>query len=111
MVPEFSEAAFKMKKDEISEPVRSQFGFHVIKVTDHKDGETVTLEKAKPKLLTFLKQQKRQGEIEKVVKGIREKADVKINLPDAPKGPAAGAAPGVEEAVTPPVSAPEPKKP
>ena len=88
MVPEFSEAAFKMKKDEISEPVRSQFGFHVIKVTDHKDGETVTLDKAKPKLLTFLKQQKRQGEIEKVVKAIREKADVKINLPEAPKAPA-----------------------
>ena len=91
MVPEFSEAAFKMKKDEISEPVRSQFGFHVIKVTDHKDGETVTLEKAKPKLLAYLKQQKRQGEIEKVVKAIREKADVKVNLPDAPKPSAAPA--------------------
>lgn len=85
MVPEFSDAAFKMKKDEISEPVRSPFGFHVIKVTDHKAGETVTLETAKPKLLAFLKQQKRQGEIEKVVKEIREKADVKINLPEAPK--------------------------
>ncbi len=109
MVPEFSEAAFKMKKDEISDPVRSQFGFHVIKVTDHKDGETVTLEKAKPKLLTYLKQQKRQGEIEKVVKAIREKADVKINLPEAPKAPAAGAAP--VEAVTEPVTAPEPAKP
>jgi len=88
MVPEFSAAAFKMKKDEISEPVRSSFGFHVIKVTDHKDGETVTLETAKPKLLGFLKQQKRQGEIEKVVQGIREKAEVKINLPEAPKPPA-----------------------
>ena len=89
MVPEFSEAAFKMKKDEISEPVRSKFGFHVIKVTDHKDAGTVTLETAKPKLLAYLKQQKRQGEIEKVVKGLREKADVKINLPEAPKLPEA----------------------
>ena len=91
MVPEFADAAFKMKKDEISDPVRSQFGFHVIKVTDHKNGETVTLEKAKPKLIAYLKQQKRQGEIEKVVKAIREKADVKVNLPDAPKPPAAPA--------------------
>ena len=109
MVPEFSAAAFKMKKDEISDPVRSQFGFHVIKVTDHKDGETVTLEKARPKLIAFLKQQKRQGEIEKVVKAIREKADVKINLPEAPKAPAVGAAP--VEAVTEPVTIPEPPKP
>ena len=88
MVPEFSDAAFKMKKDEISEPVRSQFGFHVIKVTDRKEAETLSLEAAKPKLLAYLKQQKRQGEIEKVVKELREKADVKINLPEAPKPPA-----------------------
>src|SRR5688572_26537093 len=37
MVPEFSEAAFKMKKGEVSPaPVRSDFGFHIIKVTDRK---------------------------------------------------------------------------
>ena len=91
MVPEFADAAFKMKKDEISDPVRSKFGFHVIKVTDHKDAGTVTLETAKPKLVAYLKKQKRQGEIEKVVKAIREKAEVKINLPEAPKPPAAPA--------------------
>jgi parvulin-like peptidyl-prolyl isomerase len=84
MVKEFSDAAFAMKKDEISDPVRSQFGYHVIKVTDHKDAETITLEKAKPQLLAFLKQQKKQVEIQKVVEEIRAKADVKINLPAAP---------------------------
>ncbi len=107
MVPEFSAAAFGMKKDEISEPVRSQFGYHIIKVTDRKDAETVPLEKAKPQLLAYLKQQKKQGEVEKLVKGIREKADVKINLPT----PAAPVAPtpiseAVSEAVTAPVAAP-----
>jgi peptidyl-prolyl cis-trans isomerase C len=84
MVPEFSQAAFSMKKDETSEPVRSQFGYHVIKVTDRKDAETVTLENAKPKLLAYLQRQKKQAEIEKVVKDIRAKAEVKVNLPDAP---------------------------
>ncbi len=90
MVPEFSTAAFKMKKDEISDPVRSQFGFHVIKVTDHRDAATVTLEAAKPKLLAYLKQQKRSAEIQQLIKALREKADVKINLPEAPKAPAPG---------------------
>jgi parvulin-like peptidyl-prolyl isomerase len=95
MVPEFSKAAFSMKKDEISDPVRSQFGFHIIKVTDHKDAETVTLEKAKPQLLAFLKQQKKQAEIRKVVEDVRSKADVKINLPEppAPAAPAPAPAP------------------
>jgi parvulin-like peptidyl-prolyl isomerase len=91
MVPEFSDVAFKMKKDEISQPVRSQFGFHIIKVTDRKEPETVPLEKAKPQLLAYLKQQKKQAEVEKLVRGIREKADVKINLPAPSGAPTLGA--------------------
>ncbi len=80
MVPEFSEAAFKMKKDEISEPVRSQFGYHVIKVTDRHDAGTLELEKVKPKLLAYLKGQK----VEALKKEIREKAEVKVTLPAPP---------------------------
>jgi parvulin-like peptidyl-prolyl isomerase len=104
MVPEFADAAFGMKKDEISEPVRSQFGYHVIKVTDRKEPETVTLEKAKPQLTSYLEQQKKQGEVQKVIQDLRAKADVKINLPEAPAptgaaGPAdAPATPAAEKA-------------
>ena len=97
MVPEFADAAFKMKKDEVSaEPVRSQFGYHIIKLTDRKEAETVPLEKAKPQLVAYLKNQKKQQEMGKLVQAMREKADVKINLPDA-------SLPG---ATTEPVSAP-----
>ncbi len=85
MVPEFSKAAFAMKKGEISEPVRSQFGYHVIKVTDRREGETLPLEKVKPKLMAFLKTQK----VEALRKDIRDKAEVKINLPEPPPEPAA----------------------
>lgn len=85
MVPEFADAAFKMKQDEVSaEPVRSQFGYHVIKVTGRKDAEMMSFEQVKPQLVVYLKGQKKQQEIGKVVKELREKADVKINLPDAP---------------------------
>jgi peptidyl-prolyl cis-trans isomerase C len=86
MVPEFSEAAFKMKTGEISEPVRSQFGYHVIKVTDRKESETVPLDKVKPKLLAFLKTQK----MEALKQEIRDKAEVKVSLPPAPAEPPAG---------------------
>lgn len=81
MVPEFSEAAFGMKTGEISAPVKSQFGFHIIQVTDHKDAEAMTLESVKPRLLAFLTQRLRDSQVEKVIKELREKAEVKINLP------------------------------
>jgi len=88
MVPEFSDAAFGMKKDQVSDPVRSSFGFHIIKVTDHSDAGTITLEQVKPKLLSMLKRQKQDSEFEKLVQVIREKADVKINLPAVKAAPA-----------------------
>jgi len=98
MVPEFAEAAFKLGKDEVSEPVRTQFGYHVIKVTDRKTEEKMSLEQAKPRLISFLAQQKKQSEVEKLVRGIREKADVKINLPAAPQSSATAATPSAPPA-------------
>ena len=91
MVPEFSDVAFALKKDELSEPVRSQFGYHIIKAVDRKAAQTQPLEETKPRLVAFLKNQKKQEAFRVVVEGLRAKAKVKINLPEAPAQP--GAAP------------------
>ena len=37
MISEFEEAAFALQVNEISKPIRSQFGYHIIMVTDRKD--------------------------------------------------------------------------
>ena len=80
MVPEFSQVAFSMKKGDLSDPVRSQFGFHVIQVTDRKDGEKMTLESVKPQLLIFLNRQKHDQEVQRLLQTVREKADVQVKL-------------------------------
>ncbi|WP_337176845.1 peptidylprolyl isomerase [Paludisphaera sp.] len=47
-IPEFTDVAFKLKKGEISDPVETPYGYHLIQVTDRKEGEAVDFEKNKP---------------------------------------------------------------
>jgi len=50
MVPEFAEVAFKLGKGQLSDPVKTQFGWHVIKVEDKRIRPTPTFEQVKPQI-------------------------------------------------------------
>jgi foldase protein PrsA len=58
MVKEFSEAAFSMNVGDVSDPVKSQFGYHIIKVTDKKTDDTVTFDNSKDTLTETYKTNK-----------------------------------------------------
>ena len=60
MVPEFEEVAFEMALDEVSKPVKTQFGYHIIKLTDKKDSETHDFDAVKPNIVQNLGAQKQQ---------------------------------------------------
>ncbi len=81
MVPEFANAAFALKKDAISDPVRSEFGYHIIKVTDRKDAEAMSLESVKSKLIAYLQAQEQKKATAKMLQDLRAGADVKVSLP------------------------------
>ncbi len=78
MVPAFATAVKAMKKGEVSkEPVKTQFGWHVIKLEDSRDAKLPSLATLKPKIERKLSQKKMLAYMDT----IKEKADVKIMLP------------------------------
>ena len=65
MVKEFETAAFALKNPgDVSEPVKSQFGWHIIKLEEHIPESPVSFEQVKPQILEELKNQKTQETLE-----------------------------------------------
>ena len=82
-MPEFSAAVFKMKPGEVSGPVRTQFGYHLIKLLERRPASTATLDEAREQITAYLVGEKRRIATAKVVAGLREKAKIETFLPQA----------------------------
>ncbi|MGB7501030.1 MAG: peptidylprolyl isomerase [Azonexus sp.] len=79
MVPEFGAAMSKLEKGAITqEPVKTQFGYHVIQLEDTRPIEAPPFEEVKPQLAQHLQQQNVQKQMEDL------KAKAKIEIVDAP---------------------------
>jgi len=83
MVKPFEDVSFAMKVGEVSDPVQTRFGYHVIKVTDRKAGGEVPFVDVKDKLIASLKNQKINDTIGEKIKELTEKADIVVLLKPA----------------------------
>jgi peptidyl-prolyl cis-trans isomerase C len=86
MVPEFAEAALKLDKGQLSDPIKTQFGWHIIRVEDKRDRAIPPFEQVKDQIETFVTRKAQQEVVAKL------RAAAKIERVDAPA--AAGQSPG-----------------
>ena len=84
MVKPFEDTAFALKPGEISDIIETQFGYHIIKVTDKKEEGTIEYEKIKDRLMEAMKQDKVKKDLGDYVAKLREKAKVEVFLKEGP---------------------------
>jgi len=78
MVPAFDQAAFALKPGEISDVVTTEFGYHIIKLTEKKDASTVPFDQVKPQVLEFLSNQKKQQHVDTFIQDAKKRAKIEV---------------------------------
>lgn len=78
LVPEFEEAALSLNPGEVGPVIRTQFGYHVLKLTGKKDSDIEPYEKVKARVYEELKKEKRTELFEKLVLGLKNKYKVEM---------------------------------
>ena len=76
MVPEFERAALSLKTGEVSQPVKTRFGYHIIKQTDIKMGDPASYEQSKEAIQRELVNQKRKKYFDKLIDELKAESQI-----------------------------------
>jgi foldase protein PrsA len=81
MVPAFDQAAFTLPVGQISAPVKSPFGYHIIQVEKRDPGEKATLANSRDKIADMLRQQQEAPLIQPFLMDLQNKANIQVSDP------------------------------
>jgi parvulin-like peptidyl-prolyl isomerase len=98
-VPTFEDAVFNLGVGDISDIVETDFGYHIIYVTDKKEAHVTTFEEARESIKKSLKVERIQSELRTYSAELRTKADIKIYAIKSNKAPVPVEAEAQESAV------------
>ncbi|MDI6824245.1 MAG: peptidylprolyl isomerase [Bacillota bacterium] len=82
MVPEFEEAAFALAVGDISQPVKSQHGYHIIQVLEKRPAQAAEYEKVKEEVRKRVTDDKIQGMVPEWIDSLRAAAKIQYHVPD-----------------------------
>lgn len=80
MVKPFEDVAFELEPGVVSKPVKTQFGYHIIYVEDHKEAVSPSFEEAKEKVVERLTNVKKRDLLQKHMEELRKDAKVEIKI-------------------------------
>jgi peptidyl-prolyl cis-trans isomerase C len=81
MVPEFSDAAFALETNTVSDVVETQYGYHLIKASEKTPETVIALEDVQDRLKNMLSNNKKREAVAEYMKQLREAADVEFKTP------------------------------
>ncbi len=85
MVPAFEKAAFALKKGKVSDPVRTQFGLHIIQVEDRKDAKVLSFDEVKDDIKDMIAQDKASDRVSDLLDDSMDRLFSGMSLADIAK--------------------------
>ncbi|MDK7354788.1 peptidylprolyl isomerase [Peptoniphilus harei] len=80
MVKEFEDAVFENEVGTITEPVKTQFGYHIIKINQKNDARELSFDEVKDRIVEQVRRQKEQEIYNKKITELKDKYEVKMNI-------------------------------
>ena len=80
MVKEFEDAVFDNEVGTVTEPVKTQFGYHIIKINEKNEGRDLEFDEVKDKIAAQVRRQKEQALYNEKITELKDKYQVKMNI-------------------------------